>query len=183
MANHDDELENQRPFGREVADQAVDVPDIGETEFEKARGINRIEIREGYVGVLVVNLVEPLMAKRLEVLGSVKDSGISMDFLKFTGDGLSFLIKEGDFGLVKKAFESVGVDSVLRPDESLLVVHAVNMRDEEGLVARVVSEVIATGGRIDHLGDMHDRLMMVMSRADAEEAKKALEVRFGEVGS
>lgn len=181
MENYDDEIENQRPFGREVADETRDVPELGETEFEKARGINRIDIREGYVGALVINLGDPVMESRLAVLKCVKEKGISMDFLKFTRDGLSFLIKEADFQAAKEAFEMAGVEYVLRPDESLLVVHAVNMRDEEGLVARIVSEVIATGERIDHMGDMHDRLMMVMSREDAIKAKRSLENKFVEV--
>ena len=49
------------------------------------------------------------------------------------------------------------------------------MRDEEGLIARVVSEVIGTGVRVDHLGDMHDRVLMVMDDRDADKVKVRLE--------
>ena len=42
-----------------------------------------------------------------------------------------------------------------------------NIRDEEGLLAEVVQEAIALGAQIDHVGDGHDRLLLVVGDVDA----------------
>jgi len=49
-----------------------------------------------------------------------------------------------------------------------VLVHAVSIRDEEGLIAGIVHTAIALGIRIDHVGDMHDRMLMVVQKEDAE---------------
>lgn len=168
----------QRPFGNELADKVTDVPELGSTEFEKARGVNRIETREGFAGVLVWGLGDRVMEGRLAVLEAVRQAGLSIDFLKFTNDGLSFLIGEPESERVRGALEKTGVSFETLPDRSILTVHAVNMRDEAGLVARVVSEVISSGAHIDHMGDMHDRLLIVMTKDDAKRATEWLLNRF-----
>lgn len=173
----------QRPFGHELADKAKDIPELGATEFEKARGVNRIEARAGYSGAIVSGLAEPLMESRLKVLESVQQRGLSIDFLKFTKDGLSFLVSEDKEEVSRHALEGNGCEFELLPDRSILTVHAVNMRDEEGLVAMIVSEVISSGAHIDHMGDMHDRLLIVMSVKDAQDSKKKLCEVFPEAQS
>ncbi|HLK14112.1 MAG TPA: hypothetical protein VKT78_04850, partial [Fimbriimonadaceae bacterium] len=64
-----------------------------------------------------------------------------------------------------------------------VLVHAVNMRDEEGLIARVVQEVIASGARMDHISDMHDRMLVVVHTEDAGPVKKRLEANLVEVSA
>lgn len=172
-----------KPFRHEFADMEKDVPELGATEFEKARGVNKIEIRTGYSGVIVSGLTEPLMDNRLTLLRAVRDAGLSLDFLKFASDGLSFLVSESQHETLKATIESSGVPFEILPDRSILTVHAVNMRDEEGLVARIVSEVISTHAHIDHMGDMHDRLLIVMSADDAKSAKEHLHTVFPEAVS
>lgn len=169
---------NQRPFGQELADKETDVPELGATDFEKARGVNKLETRPGFSGVLVGGLKEPVMEGRLRVLEAVRTKGLSIDFLKFTGDGVSFLISDQHQNDVREALESTECQFEILPDRSIFTVHAVNMRDEEGLVARVVSEVISSGAKIDHLGDMHDRLLIVVSEEDAKKATEWITSRF-----
>jgi len=48
------------------------------------------------------------------------------------------------------------------------LVHAVNMRDEEGLIAEIVQSAIASEAQIDHIGDGHDRLLLVASAESVE---------------
>lgn len=171
------------PFRRELSDATRDLPRPGETAFEKERGINRIEVRRGYTGVQVRHLSEPMMASRLQVLEAVAQAQISIDFLKLTRDGVSFVAKDCDPALLRSTLESAGTDFSLREGECVLLVHAVNMRDEPGLLAKIVSDVVATGAEIDHMGDMHDRLLIVLSEADAEKAAAALQAEHPGAGS
>ena len=62
----------------------------------------------------------------------------------------------------------------------IVSVHAVNMQDEEGLVAGIVSEVIASGLQVDHIGDMHDRLLLVTDQETGDRLATALEAKIGE---
>ena len=61
-----------------------------------------------------------------------------------------------------------------------IMIHAVNIRDEEGLIAMVMREAISEGTAIDHVGDMHDRLLLVVSEADAARLNRRLEIRLNE---
>lgn len=166
------------PFRREMA-----LPDetrvVAETEFEKPRGINKVEIRKGYVTVHVSGLNNGnLTASRLAVLQSMAKANVSIDFLKFTQNGLAFVVPEQ---LAETAAQALaGVEHHLNRDRCIVLAHAANMRDEEGLIARVVSETISTGVVIDHLGDMHDRVLMVMDANDGERVARHIEDRLVE---
>lgn len=151
-------------------------PNLGsqETEFEKPRGISRIEVRTGYAQAHVTQLGADLVAGRLDVLELVAASGVSIDFLKFTPSGLTFLMAEADSARVESALAGTTARVGLRSDQAMVMVHAVNMRDEEGLIARIVSAAIASGARIDHLGDMHDRLLISTSRDGARTIEAAI---------
>lgn len=136
--------------------------------------------RPDYVEVVVSNLPSPYMESRLEAMRQIKDLAINIDFLKFTVDGMSFVVKNSDW----PKFEEEPLNKLsLRAghNRSVLLVYAVNMRDEEGLVARIVSLVIAAGVEIFHMGDMHDRLLMVIDSAKAELAVSALQEVYPEV--
>ncbi|MCH8978873.1 MAG: hypothetical protein IH945_06475, partial [Armatimonadetes bacterium] len=43
----DDQLPTREPFRQDVSDLEADSRGAGETEFEKRRGVNRVEIRPG----------------------------------------------------------------------------------------------------------------------------------------
>lgn len=178
VSQFDLDEQRSRPFGHELADKSTDVPELGATEFEKIRGVNRIETRTGFSGATVSGLSEPLMEQRLTALSAVQSKGLSIDFLKFTKDGLSFLIADESRESLRGVLEGCGFPFEILPDRSILTVHAANMRDEEGMVAQIVSEVISSGAHIDHMGDMHDRLLIVMSEDDAATAKAWLIEKF-----
>lgn len=157
----DGQEEVTRPFRQDVSDRVADALGTGETEFEKKRGINRVEIRPGLTRALIKDLSEPLLESRLRVLQAVREAGVSIDFLKFARGALSFVTADADFKALEKTLKGAGGTVELERDCCIVIVHAVNMQDEEGLVARIVSEVIASGEPVDHIGDMHDRLLLV----------------------
>lgn len=139
-----------------------------ETEFEKRRGVSRVEVRHGFAQVHVSRIAGNVMAERLKVLSAVASVGISIDFLKLTPSGMSFLVPEGDAEVIDQALEPLGIHFTVRHDRSIVLVHAVSIRDEEGMIAGIVHTAIANGIRIDHVGDMHDRMLMVVQKSDAE---------------
>lgn len=120
------------------------------------------------------------MDSRLKVLRALADAKISIDFLKFTASGMAFVANEGLHDAVEACLGSIGVKFSLYSDRCILLIHAANMRDEEGLVARLVSEVIASGSAVDQLGDMHDRLLLVIEKKDAESLRKRIIDKFVE---
>ena len=115
------------------------------------------------------------MDNRLRVLGAVSGGGISIDFLKLTQSGLSFVVPEHLADLVSQALGQLDVHFTIRENRYILLVHAVNMRDEEGLISRILLESIASGVRIDHVSDMHDRMLIVVSSEDAPKLKERIE--------
>jgi aspartokinase len=146
-----------------------------EVEFEKRRGISAVEVRTGFAQVHVSDLADPVRTSRLDVLRLVAEAGISIDFLKLAPFGISFLVAESAVDQLKRAFDGRGCKLTVSPGMGVVMVHAVNMRDEEGLVARIVSRAIGSGARIEHLGDMHDRLFIVSDLAGAKLIQDALQ--------
>ncbi|MFI5386194.1 MAG: hypothetical protein ACHQ50_08750 [Fimbriimonadales bacterium] len=151
---------------------------IAETAFEKRRGISHVEVRPGYAQVHVSRLPSPVMETRLKVLGAIGDAGINIDFLKLTQTGLSFVVPEEIADSVSKALAALDVHSSIRENRHILLVHAVNMRDEEGLIARILLEAIASGVRLDHVSDMHDRMLMVVKAEDSPKLKERIEEKL-----
>ena len=146
-----------------------------ETGFEKARGVSRVEVRLGSAQVQVTGLKEPVMAQRIEVLKAISEAGVSIDFLKLTPDGLSFLIAERMSTTVENALKGAKVCFEVGTGRSVVMIHAVNMRDEEGLIAQVIQRAISLGTRIEHISDMHDRMLLVVLSEDSESLKLGLE--------
>jgi len=105
---------------------------------------------------------------RLAVLEAVAGVGVSIDFLKLTPSGLSFIVPEATADAIREALKGIKADVDVFKDRSIVLVHAVNIRDEEGLVARIVRQLIHSGANVDHIGDMHDRLLMVLERSEAK---------------
>lgn len=169
-----------QPFAKHLADPSQ-IP-LGQTEtaFEKARGVNRVEIRTGFASARIGGLNGDVTTKRLEILRSVYDVEISFDFLKFAADGMSFVVREELRDLLESVLRASGSDFEVRGGRAVLTVYAVNMRDEAGLVAKIVSQVIESGAAIEHLGEMHDRLLMLMGEEKANDAKKMLLAAYPE---
>jgi aspartate kinase len=134
--------------------------------------------RQGYCQVHVVELPEPLIENRLQVLQAVAAEGISIDFLKLTPHGLSFVATADRAEDLKRVFSSGGYKATVGVGRTILSVHAVNIRDEEGLIAEVLREAISLGAQIDHVGDGHDRLLLVVGDADASRIQKHFESKI-----
>jgi aspartokinase len=145
------------------------------TDFEKRRGVSRVEVRDGYAQVHASRMPDPIIDGRLGVLQLVANALVSIDFLKLTPSGLSFLIQESQAQKVEDVLKKSDVHFSVKPGRSVVLVHAVNMRDEEGLIARIVREVIASGARMDHISDMHDRVLVVVHTEDAGRLRDWLE--------
>ncbi|MDR3692539.1 MAG: hypothetical protein P4L46_24370 [Fimbriimonas sp.] len=139
-----------------------------ETEFEKKRGVSHVEIRHGFSQVHVSRIVGEVMAERLRIMDLVSKAGISIDFLKLTPSGMSFLVAEESADLLETVLLQCGDHFSVRRDRSIVLVYAVSIRDEEGLIAAIVRTAITNGIRVDHIGDMHDRMLMVVRNVDAE---------------
>ena len=167
------------PFQRALSEGA-NIPSTGETEFERPRGVDKIQVRDGFTNVRVVGLREPLPQARIDVLTSVAGQGVSIDFLKFTPDGLSFVVPDSVRPAVDQALLAVGAQQEAKGDRCVVTAHAVNMRDEAGLLARLVSTAIASGTEIDHMGDMHDRVLFVVDKNDVAKLQAALKTGFQE---
>lgn len=157
-----DELLFSGPFRRDLTGWE-DVPTVaGETEFEAPRGVSRVDVRRGSVRAHVSRLPEPADESRMRVLEAVARAGVSIDFLKFTPSGLSFLANEDALGVLEATLTTVSETFSVRADRCVVLVHAVNMRDEEGLMALVLAAAIGVGAEIEHIGDMHDGLLLVV---------------------
>ena len=119
------------------------------------------------------------MRERLKVLDAVASVGISIDFLKLTPSGMSFVVPEQNGDVVDRALEPLGIHFSVRHDRSIVLVHAVSIRDEEGMIAGIVQTAIKNGIRIDHVGDMHDRMLLVVQKADADRLASKLSAASG----
>lgn len=137
------------------------------TEFEKPRGVSQIEVRNGFAQVHVSHLSEPIAKGRRQVLQSIADARISLDFLKLTQGGLSFVVDEQRAAQAQAALESSGATVSVQLRCSIVLVHAVNIRDEQGLLAKIVSIATRENTNIEHLADMHDRLLLVTEDTQA----------------
>jgi aspartokinase len=146
-----------------------------QTEFEKPRGVNRVEVRDGYAQVHVSQLGAPLAESRLQALRAVASASVSIDFLKLTQGGLSFMVPEGSTGAVEPSLKELRCRFTVAPGRSIVLVHAANLRDEEGLLAKLVSIAIAAGVNIEHLSDMHDRMLLVTDDSGAKRLAKEYE--------
>lgn len=154
---------------------------IAETDFEKRRGISHTEIRYGLTQVHISQLAAPVSGARLKVLDGVAKAGISFDFLKLTPTGLSFIIPADKTELIKQTLSEGGFEHDLATNRGIVSIHAVNMRDEEGMIAGVLRRAIAAGVVIDHVTDMHDRILIVTEQSNAEKFKALVEEEIANV--
>jgi len=133
-----------------------------EQRFELPRGVRDIEIRHGFAQVHV-RVSGDLAAQRIEVLRLLAEAGISHKYLKLTPDGLAFIITDGQVDQTRATLDKAGVDYELNTGRSVILVHAVGMREEPGMLARILQAATASGVNADHIGDMHDKMFMVAS--------------------
>lgn len=149
-----------------------------ETSFEKKRGISRIEVRGNLSQVMMGPVKEPIVESRLRLLQAIADSGLSVQFSKLTPAGLTFLVSNQDTTLLPAICAAEDCPIEVVDGQSMVLVHAVNMRDEEGLIARLISIAIASGAPVHHVGDMHDRLMLATTVEGTKLIQEALLKEF-----
>lgn len=166
------------PFSRLLSEPLDSVTGV-ETEFERRRGIDQVEVRGDLCAIHVTGLEGNLTEARLRILSEVARQSVSIDFLKMSPGGMSFVVSEGDAGKTAAALKSVGARAEVIQGRSVVLVHAANMRDEEGLIARIIAETISSGAEIDHLSDMHDRVLIVTSTVNAERLRSRFVELFG----
>lgn len=146
-----------------------------ETQFERKRGIHSIEVRSGCTQVSIHNLHEPIEESRLAALEAVSELGISIDFLKLSPHEISFVVSDSDAELLKASQEKFRGQLELHEDRSVVLVHAANIREEEGLGAKILACTLQLGNMIDHIGDMHDRLLLVVPSREAENVRSHIQ--------
>lgn len=118
--------------------------------------------------VHIEDLTGDLTAARLKILESLAGNGVSLDFLKLTPSGLSFLVSIDQSERLDQVLKLAGCHYEVNKPRSIVLIYAVNIRDEEGMIAGIVQQLIQSGAKVDHLGDMHDRLLAVVRADDAE---------------
>lgn len=148
--------------------------------FDLPRGLGEPLLRDAYAQVLVT-FPSQVEAKpgRLETLRLIQTAGLSIDFLKFTPNGLSFVICENQAREAVAQLKEIRAEVKLSEGRSILLIPAVNMRDDEGLLAHVLSEAIKTNAEILHIGDMHDRVLIVTDSEGAKEIKDKVDALRG----
>lgn len=145
-----------------------------ETSFEKKRGISKIEVRGNLSKVIMGPVREPIVESRLRLLQAIADSGLSIQFSKLTPVGLTFLVANQDTTLLPDICRAEQCPLEIIDGQSMVLVHAVNMRDEEGLIAKLISVAIGSGAPVHHVGDMHDRLMIATTVEGTRQIQEAL---------
>jgi len=140
----------------------------GEQRFELPRGVREIEVRTGFAQVHIRSNGN-LPLERIEILRILADAGISHKYLKLTLDGLAFIIADSQVDETKQALSNAGVDFEMNPGRSLILVHAIGMREEPGMLAKILQAATASGVSVDHIGDMHDKMFMVLRDEVAED--------------
>ncbi|MFN8139467.1 MAG: hypothetical protein U0R49_06690 [Fimbriimonadales bacterium] len=150
------------------------------TAFETERGISSVDASHGHALIVVAGLPEAeLAARRHEALKALAVLGISLDFLKLSLDGFSFVVPESRGEAVRDVLRAAGLEAELFTNRSILTVCAVNIRDESGLVARIAQTVVQSGAAIESVGDMHSSVLIVLDTASAEKAVAALRQLVG----
>lgn len=144
------------------------IAQVQETAFEKRRGVGRVEIRSGYAQVHISQLSEPLTEARLQMLQAMADAGISIDFLKLTQSGLTFFVPEATAEQTQQVLTGVAPALSVTTGRCIVLISAVNMRDEEGLLAKALSVAIGCAVPIDSIGDMHDALLIATTQEGAD---------------
>ncbi len=146
-----------------------------QTPIDTPRGVQDVDLEEGYALVEVRGLPPwETSARRREALKAVESAGISIDLFKITHDGFSFVVPDSLAEKTHDALCQVGFQPNVLSDQAILLVATPNVRDADGLLARICSEVIMAGAEIQHLGDMHTGVMIVLKRKEAEYARERL---------
>lgn len=155
---------------------------MSDTYFETKRGISDVKVTYGHAWVVVGGFSENAISdRRLQALRVLKDSGISIDFLKLSPDGFSFVVREEIASRVQEALCSNGFDAKVLKNRAIIEVSAPSIREEEGLIARIAEFIVRNRANIDSVGDMHSAVLIVVDADSAETATNELRKCIGKV--
>jgi len=155
---------------------------MSDTYFETKRGISDVEVSYGHAWVVVSSFPkDSASSRRIQALQVLKESGISIDFLKLSFDGFSFVVPEAMGTRVQEALCSNGFDAKVLKNRAIIEVSAPSIREEEGLIARIAEFIVRNGANIDSVGDMHSAVLVVVDADSAERAANELKKCIGEV--
>lgn len=149
------------------------------TDFEMQLGINRVEVQTGFVQVHIGPLGLDANSARLGILKGLADAGVSHKYLKLTQNGLALVVAQDKAEVLDNVLGPFGVEFDLRCSRSLVMVYAMSLREEEGLVANVLRTVLAATNEVDHVGEMHDKVFVVVPDAVAEEVAGQIRKEYG----
>ncbi|HEY3779696.1 MAG TPA: hypothetical protein VGL56_01335 [Fimbriimonadaceae bacterium] len=141
----------------------------GQTQFEAPRGVSEIEVRHGFAQVHFVLGSRELTIKRLEVLKVIAEAGVSHKYLQLTQNGLALIIAEAQVAEMEELLNKAGITFELNKGRSMILVKSIGLWEEPGTIASIVEAAIASGVQVDHVGDMHDRMYMVVKGEVAED--------------
>jgi aspartokinase len=88
---------------------------------------------------------------------------------------MSFVIPSDRTSVIQSTFDAAKLQFQMVTDRSIVLVHAVNMRDEEGMVAGIVRRTISAGIAVDHVTDMHDRMLIILPKENATKLQQLIE--------
>jgi len=137
--------------------------------FEAPRGVTEIEVSHGFAQVQTHLGGQDLAATRLQVLKLLADSNISHKYLQLTPEGLAFVIRDAQVVPAIEVLSAAGFKFELHEGRSIILVKAPGIWEEKGMIASVMEAAIASGVEVDHVGDMHDRMYMVVRGEVAED--------------
>lgn len=140
------------------------------TEFERPRGISGTSVTKDFAHVAVTALAD----QRRIIVRALADEGISFDFLKLRESGFDFLVAERDEEAAGRALGQHRVDHEITSGKVIVTVEAVNMREEEGLIAGILSQASLSGAPITLVGDQHDKVLIVTTEEGAEKITECL---------
>ncbi len=155
---------------------------IHRKELDTHRGVSHVGARGGFAQVHVALDRSDISRARLDFLQEIADAGISLRFVKLTPAGISFLIDQSDETSVRELLGALGFEFEMLGHRSLVITYAPNMRDEPGLIAKIIRTTIESGVEVGQVGDMHDRVLLMVASDEADKLRLLLESRLIEVG-
>jgi len=150
-----------------------------QTFFETQRGISAVDVTPGFSLVVVKGADSP--SSFAKALHTLKDGGVSFDFLKIGKAQISFIVEEKLQQDVVDAFQAAGFPASHHRSKAVVRVSSPNIRDESGLMARIAQIVLESGATIYNVGDMHDCVMVVVQTEKSQATADALRGFIGRV--
>lgn len=148
--------------------------------FEAQRGISSVETAAGFALVQVFGMPsEDLPQRRIQCLEHLASNGVSFDFLRLSTDGFSFVVPGREAAKVETPLNELGVRFEQLSNQSLVTVSVPNLREENGLLAKIVEIVASTGVQVNSIGDTHTSILILLAANDATSVANVLRSRVG----